>query len=330
MSTVEKQLARAEARITILERMIEEKSREIYVAHVEVERKNRWLSHLVKMIPTGLWVFDRAGRPELVNDAAVAMRGVTEAEAMNVDFRDSFPEVDFERLIGSEATDSLETIVRRKDGAKTPILLVSSVHNPGAGRAKKLVCLGVDRSAEKRLEERLRLAQKLEAVGQLAAGGAHEGNTPMQFIGDGVRFLKECLSDLGSALAGHGEVFTDLRSRGCLTEVDEEKIASIAEMSDVDFVLVEGPAAVDRTLRGVTRVAEIVRALKAFAHPAAGDYTSTDVNAAIADAVIVARGEYKHCAEVLLDFGDVPPIVCDAGALNQVLLNLLVNATHAI
>ncbi len=330
MSTLEKKLARAEARITILERMIEEKSREVYVAHIEVERKNRWLSHLLKTIPSGLWVFERGGMPELVNDTARNLLGLSEEEASQVGFRDTFPEVDFERLLAVESTERVETALRRPDGTTLPILLVTSVFNAGAGRAKKLVCLGVDRTAHKQLEDRLRLAQKLEAVGQLAAGVAHEVNTPMQFIGDGVRFLKECLTDLGSALEGHSELFTDLRQRGCLTDADEEKLASIEETSDVAFVLVEGPAAVDRTLRGVTRVAEIVRALKAFAHPVDGAYTSTDVNAAIADAVIVARGEYKHCAEVMLDFGDVPPIVCDAGALNQVLLNLIVNATHAI
>jgi signal transduction histidine kinase len=187
-----------------------------------------------------------------------------------------------------------------------------------------------DVTEKTRLEERLQNAQKMEAVGQLAAGVAHEVNTPIQFIGDGVAFLKDALKDLAQAWTVHDELFAELRARGALTSADEERIAMTAERADVDFLFAEAPVAAQRTLRGVGRVAEIVRALRAFSHPESQVVERADVNGAIRDAVIMASGEYKHVAVLTTELGELPLIECNLGELNQVFLNLIINATHAV
>jgi signal transduction histidine kinase len=164
---------------------------------------------------------------------------------------------------------------------------------------------------EKNESER-RLAQKLEAIGQLAAGIAHEINTPMQYIGDSIHFLRRSFDDLLELLAAHertgqgqaSEEFTHLSSRV--------------------------PRAFERTVEGIDRVSTIVRAMKDFAHPYSDEKVRVDINEALATALIVSRNEYKYVAEVETVYGPIPEVPCRAGEINQVFLNLIVNAAHAI
>jgi signal transduction histidine kinase len=122
-----------------------------------------------------------------------------------------------------------------------------------------------------------------------------------------------------------------LRARGALSPHEDAALRGVESRGDLDFVFAEGPAAVERTLRGVDRVAEIVRALRAFAHPDDGAMAPADLNRAVRDAVVIARGEYKHSAEVELQLDpELPLVTCNLGQINQVLLNLLVNAAHAV
>jgi len=159
------------------------------------------------------------------------------------------------------------------------------------------------RGERQRMEAELRLAQKLEAVGQLAAGIAHEINTPMQYIGDSVHFLHRAFDDL---LAGE------------------------LEPDDVEYMRNQIPRAFERTLEGIERVVTIVRAMRDFAHPGQREKAPADLNRAIDSAQIVSRNEYKYVADVETQFGQLPLVECQLGELNQVFLNLIINAAHAI
>jgi signal transduction histidine kinase len=177
-------------------------------------------------------------------------------------------------------------------------------------------------------ETELQHAQRLEAIGRLAGGIAHEINTPIQFIGDNVRFLQESFATTVTLVDAYREC---LFGEADMSRAERVAMAEGAERSaDVSFLTEEVPQAAQETLEGVERVAAIVKAMKAVGRPSQVEQTPADLNAAIESTVVVSRSEYKQVAEVELDFGDLPPVICHVGELNQVFINLIVNAAHAI
>ncbi|EGY26513.1 sensory box protein [Desulfovibrio sp. A2] len=203
----------------------------------------------------------------------------------------------------------------------------------GAGVVAHFVCTIEDVSERLMLQAQLLQAQKLESIGQLASGIAHEINTPIQFVGDNARFLGTAATALDATIAGYdGLLRRAVSGPGCDdggTLLDEA--ARLREQHDVDFVLAELPAAVRQVQEGVERVSGIVRALREFSHPDAGGKTPVDINAGLANTVTVCRNEWKYVADVRLDLApDLPLVQGHAGDLNQVFMNLLVNAAHAV
>jgi signal transduction histidine kinase len=180
-----------------------------------------------------------------------------------------------------------------------------------------------------RMETELRLAQKLESVGQLAAGIAHEMNTPLQYVGDTVEFLKESFNDLLGVTAAYARCVEALGTvpghEGLVAEA-----AAAREEGDLDYLVESVPKGLDRTSTGLEHVSKIVRALKEFAHPGQKEKAPGDLNRAIENAIIVSRNEYRFVADVETELGDLPAVLCDLSELNQVFLNLLINASHAI
>jgi signal transduction histidine kinase len=100
--------------------------------------------------------------------------------------------------------------------------------------------------------------------------------------------------------------------------------------ADLDYIMENAPVALDRARDGLGRVAAIVRSMKEFAHPDRKEMTQVDINQAISSTLVIATNEYKYVAEVETAFGELPSVNCYAGEINQVVLNLIVNAAHAI
>jgi PAS domain S-box-containing protein len=171
-----------------------------------------------------------------------------------------------------------------------------------------------DRTEARRLEIELRHAQKLEGIGRLAAGVAHELNTPIQFIGDNVDFLGDIAAQLLAVTAG----------------ASGNGDAPAAGGLDLEYLAAEIPEAVRQTRDGVHRVATIVQALKSFAHPDTRGQVPADINKALTDTLTVARSELRAIGCVDTDLGQLPPVTCSVGDLNQVFLNLLINAADAV
>jgi signal transduction histidine kinase len=189
--------------------------------------------------------------------------------------------------------------------------------------------LMIDVTESRRLVREMAQGQKLESVGRIAAGVAHEINTSVQFISDSVRFVRHALKDVPRALADYRALAAGALSGKEVTEA-ARKASDTDEAADVDYFLKNAPDALDRALDGLGRVGSIVRSMTEFAHPDARTTTDIDLNRAIKTTLNMARNEYKTVAEVETDFGDIPPVHCHAGDINQVVLNLLLNAAHAI
>lgn len=172
------------------------------------------------------------------------------------------------------------------------------------------------------LEKESRQAQQLEALGRLTAGIAHEINTPIQFAGNNLHFLKTAFADLTELLQGYRAAVTD----GELIEFLKAK----EEELDVEFLEEQIPMAIHQSFDGIERVARIVRAMKTFGHPDATEQAAVDLNELVSSTVTVARNEWKYVATVEMDLGEIPEVTCFAGDVNQILLNVIVNAAHAI
>ena len=276
----------------------------------------------------GIFLLDVEGSVQSVNTAGARMFGWAPDLVVGRDFLTEFVAPRSRlcwRPTSSPAADAAVSSSGRgeahglhRDGHEFPIECRFTEFQTDAGTG---ICAFVrDLSASKRLEMELQQARKLEAVGSLAAGIAHEINTPMQFIGDNTRFLQEAFTELFEVLAKHlpgpGSAACDARSQ------DEE--------ADLEYLREEAPKAIERTLQGVERVATIVRAMKEFAHPDQREMVGADLNRSVQATLEIARNEYKYVASVETDLGELPPVTCYPSELNQVFLNILVNAAHAI
>lgn len=207
----------------------------------------------------------------------------------------------------------------RRNGQEFP--MECSFAGIKSGLGTSLCAFMRDVTDSQRMELELHEAQKLEAVGRLAAGVAHEINTPIQFIGDNTQFLKEALASLWSLLDAYAQRVGP-ESRDALLKRERE--------IDLSYLREQVPDAIDSMLDGVQRVATIVRAMKEFAHPDQKEMVAVDLNRILQATLVVARNEYKYVATVDTDFGELPHVTCHVGELNQVFLNVLVNAAHAV
>lgn len=175
-----------------------------------------------------------------------------------------------------------------------------------------------------KIQEELVQAQKLEAIGQLSAGIAHEINTPTQYVGDNIRFLQDSFGDVMTVVNRVSEHANDDAG------LTPEEVREYINDADVGFLAEEIPRAISESVEGIDRVTNIVRALKEFSHPSK-DMVPEDLNRAIQSTTTVAMNEWKYVAELELDLDtDLPPVPCVLSEFNQVVLNLVVNASHAI
>ncbi|HUS35633.1 MAG TPA: ATP-binding protein [Verrucomicrobiae bacterium] len=230
-----------------------------------------------------------------------------------------------------------ETALRRKSGEIFPVRAYIQAHRDHSGKCAYLSVIAHDLTGSKQLEKerkamelQLTQAHKLESIGQLAAGIAHEINTPTQYIGDNTRFIQQSFAALHTLLPR----FQELLHAAKQGVVHTDLIASVEKASvdaDLDFLMAEIPLAIQQSLEGLDRVTKIVRAMKDFSHPGVNEKTPIDLNHAIESTVTVARNEWKYVAELELDLDkELPLVPCLPGEINQLVLNLVVNASHAI
>ncbi len=224
-----------------------------------------------------------------------------------------------------ESTVTLQT----GDGERIFRAFTSPVYD-GDNTLTAVVQILEDITEKLAVERELRQAQKLEAIGQLAAGIAHEINTPMQYLGDNLHFLEDAFGELLALYEQFGhllQVTKTLQPEGDILE----KLETSMHQADLPYLFEEIPKTILQSLEGVDRVGKIVRAMREFSHPGSEEKVVVDINHALENTLIVSRNAWKYVADVETDFAPALPLLqCLPGEINQVFLNIIINAAHAI
>lgn len=303
--------------------------------HVDPELYRRLIT-AIEQVADVIVITDTAGLIQYVNPAFQKVTGYSFEEVVGQTPRvlrshhhpESFYKAMWQTILSGETWKGT-VINRHKSGNLLEEEMTISPLRDSQNRIVNYVAVKRDVSQQRAMEKQLRQAQKLESIGQLAAGIAHEINTPIQYVGDNIRFLQTAFDDMlglvTSLKTRVGELPDELRDQLC------HWLEELAAEADLDYLTEEVPSAIDQSLEGVERVATIVRAMKEFSHPGGDEKVMLDLNSAISNTITVARNEWKYVADLVTDFDpDLPQVPCMAGELNQVWLNLIVNAAHAI
>jgi PAS domain S-box-containing protein len=292
---------------------------------------------VINSVPTILIGLDTSGRITQWNLAACETFGYVTADVRGklflecgIKWLDNDIQKQYESWMSAKSSYRVDNIRFQKDG-ETRLLgfTVTPVEFANKNSSAVLI-IGADTTERKAMEEQLRQAQKLEAIGQLAAGIAHEINTPTQFVGDNTTFMKDSWDPISHLLIEARQ----MQQSAALGPLDARLIASFEKSwaeADVDYLQLEIPRAIDQSLEGIKRVANIVKAMKEFSHPGSENKKPVDINHAIETTITVARNEWRYVAEVKTFFdAELPFVPCLAGEFNQAILNLIINAAHAI
>lgn len=219
---------------------------------------------------------------------------------------------------------------RRKDGST---LIEESTISPirnDSGEIVSFVTVQKDVTKILELETANLQSQKLESIGQLASGIAHEINTPAQFVGDNLSFIKDSFSDIYDVLNSVIKLGVSLKEKA-QTDPEITSLLDCAGNADLEYVMSEIPDAIEQSLEGVERISVIVKAMKEFSHPGSEDKAASNLNDAITATATVARNRWRYVAELELNLGEgLENVPCYLNDFNQVILNMVVNAADAI
>jgi PAS domain S-box-containing protein len=315
-------------------------SRDITARKVAEERL-RMLSRAVEESPAAIFITDKRGKIEYVNPYFEKITGYSAAEAVGQNPRilksghqpPEFYQEMWETISeGREWGGEIQNL--RKNGELYWERATISAIRDEKGQITHYVTVNEDITERKQAEAQhqeeeaqSQLAQKLQSVGMLAAGVAHEINTPTQYITDNTRFLTDTINQLFKVIACYRAHFA---SRPECAENFKE-VAAVEKENELEYLLVEIPRSLEQSLEGLGRISRIVSSLKEFSHPNSEAKTGADLNKAIETTVAVSRHEWKYVADVLTELDPkLPQVECILDEFNQAVLNLVINATHAI
>lgn len=293
---------------------------------------------ILASIPSILITIDEQDRVTHWNPAAEKTFGIPAAQALGQELQRCSIQWDWQRVAYGIAicrkkrapvkVDDLR--YTRPDGHEGIIGITLNPLGHKAEENGRVLLLGADITERRLMERQFAQALKMESIGRLAAGIAHEINTPTQYVGDNIRFLQDAMGDLLDLLQRFRHMLESVK-QGAVSPEQVAQLEEAIDHADLDYLLEEIPKAILQSLEGVDRVAKIVRAMKEFSHPGSSEMTTVDLNHALESTITVARNEWKYVADMVTDFDpNLPPVPCLPGEMNQVFLNIIVNAAHAI
>lgn len=309
----------------MLERSLALSSEEMRVLHEQLRSERDKLRVVFESAALGILSIDGDGRILDANPAATRMLGVAREHLVGTALAPAF----FDAAVDDEALAhgphvAGECHLERPDGETRWFTTTTTWVRGPSGSTQLGTVIFEDVTERKRLERDLVRAQRLESVGRLAAGVAHELNTPVQFISDNVHFLGDAFASVVVLV----ERLAEIAAQG-----GDEALARCREAelrADWEYLGDEVPASIAQTLDGLRRVATIVHSMKAFAHVDHDEQAPSDLNAALARTLAVAARELAGVAVATEEYGELPPVTCCVADLNRVFLDLIVNAAHAI
>jgi two-component system NtrC family sensor kinase len=337
LPTAEKRLKRAQEKIQALEKLIEDKSRELYLSNEKLQLTNDYLEDVVTAMLNSLIVTDAAGAIQTANQAALTLLEYEESELLGKQLHeifvadDHFDPRDTTPLIQPDTLTREEVKYRTKTGEEIPVLFSSSAMHDDNGQVKGIVCIAMDLSGRKHLEMQLLQSQKMASVGQLAAGIAHEINNPMGFIHSNLGTLSEYVEDLTDLIEAYAKL-EEAVTTGNIEKAQAQngELSKKKEELDLEFLFGDIENLVSESCDGADRVRKIVQNLKEFSHIDKEEKTTADLNKGLESTLNIAWSEIKYKAKVEKEYGDIPEVLCYPSELNQIFLNILVNAAQAI
>ena len=279
-----------------------------------------------------------------VNQGGINHTGYSEAELCRMSFADLGSAHSRDQLMQKLApliydpreSLLLETTHKRKNGVDVPVEIFVQYIAPAGmqGRFFSIVRNISKRLLEEKEKEQIQTkmlhTQKLESVGELAAGIAHEINTPIQYIGTNLSFLEEAFHDITTLIERYNALLEAVK-RQENTDQHIAEVQACQEDIDLDYLIEEFPQAIHQANDGVKRVSKLVTAMKDFSHPGSKYKEPTNINKIIETTVQIARNEWKYCSDVELVLAeDLPQVYCHPSDIGQVVLNLLLNSAHSI
>jgi PAS domain S-box-containing protein len=329
----EEQLAQLNQRLASL---VEQRTEQLNRRNAELTVSEERYRNLVETMQEGILVVDGEGRLTYVNRQMSNMLEMTPGKMIGqicAQFIEEKNRDIFESKLTSaddQFASKFEINFIRSDGHIVSTLVTPTSLANGEGRSHGCFAVVTDISNLKQLQTRLLHAQKLESIGQLAAGIAHEINTPTQYVLSNAQFLGDAFKELVEVLAAHESLFSALKN-GLSTSKAMEVVEKNKENHQLESLLKEISGALNDIFEGLERISNIVGSVKRFAHPGQDATALADLNDAIRNTIAVSTNEWKYVANVVTDLDPALPLVpCNISDINQVILNLIINAAHAI
>lgn len=319
--------------VTVIGALVEHRLRKAEKSVAESVLRER---DIVEHLPDGLITIDQQGLITRANPMAYSMFEYTEGKLPGLSIEQIIPSISNKRLLEDSQSTHTEILnkINSYEGIKSsgkyfPIEASFSTIKLSEYQPNIFNCTIRDITSRVQLEQQLRHAHKLESIGQLASGIAHEINTPTQYVSDNTSFLNSGFQGCLDVIAATQTLIQEDASR--ITNEQLNDIKELIENNDIAFYQDELPLAIEQSLEGLGRITKIIGAMKSFSHSNSGKLSDIDIAEAIESTATVSRGEWKYIAELSTDFEhNLPRIPCYRDELNQVVLNCIINASHAI